>query len=303
MYLHLSSTGLTYELSTYVSNYWRGGSSMETSVFSITIRAQNFDRLVKYLQRLFKKETGTLYEPKVIKEQIVLLVQTMGDQVLDDDGEFLKRPHFAGFKELKRLLQAPLLKRWAKPKEEGVQIQLFEEKESEFNGFRTFSAERLKAMVLHLAYQGAIKGKNIYPTKLNKLLFYADFSYFYRRTKSMSGAEYIKLTHGPIYDGYQNLLTAFEKKRQIRVTRIKSRGKPAKVIREKTSYRPSKSPLSKEELRFLDWVIKTYGHLSTKELVALSHREMAYWDTHWRQPISYSYAKHLENLPPLDLLD
>ncbi|HRI04909.1 MAG TPA: Panacea domain-containing protein [Pyrinomonadaceae bacterium] len=272
---------------------------MKTGTFSHTMHAQRIDRVANLVQIFFKTERDAAYPTSVIKRHIENLVETRGECILDDDGELLMLGGSKAAEELERLLGAADLKAWAEPKAKAFQPGLFEEKASRFNGFRLFSPERINAMIVHLAY----KGNNLKPTRLNKLLFYSDFSYFRKRSLSISGAEYVALKHGPVFGNYDNEIRILEKKKEVRVKKITARGKPARIILPKKSYRPEKSILSKEEIGFLDWVVEKYDHLTTDELIAQSHREDAFWDSHFGELISYEYAESLVIAPPDSLLD
>ncbi len=257
------------------------------------------DSVAKELKKFYEVQKDVSYPIAEVREHLQFMVYTYGESVLENNGEVLMMPNRAEYQALREMLGGRRRRALADQPERSTQNELFVESENKYNGFAKFSPARLQAMVIHLAH----RGKKVFPTRLNKLLFYADFSYFALRGRSISGAEYTKLTHGPIFSGYQNLVNELERKRQIRVTRIKSKGKFAQAFRSKKTYSPSKSVLSSEELRFLDWVIATYDGLSTTELIAISHREMAYWNTHWKQPIDYHLAEHLEKKPPTELLD
>lgn len=269
-----------------------------TGTHSHHFSAERFDRIIKRVQLYFEEQTGTLYLFPTIKGHIITVVETHGERVLENDGEMLTLAGQPAADELRRHLEAPMLKAWAAADEIRDNVLPFDT-EDQYNGGRIFSPDRFGAMVVHFAY----RAQNLFPTKLNKLLFYADFSYYQLRQKSMSGSEYLKNEFGPAVEPLKKLLAGLANKKQITLRPVNSKGKPATVIVAKKSYRPGKSILSKEELRFLDWVIQTYGPLTTTELVALSHREMAYWETHWKQPIDYKFANDLETLPPKSLLE
>ena len=67
------------------------------------------------------------------------------------------------------------------------------EKTSTLNGYRRFSTLRLWNMVIFFA-----ENSQPFKTKLNKLLFYADFAAFRDSGRSISGAVYRAIQHGPV---------------------------------------------------------------------------------------------------------
>lgn len=275
---------------------------METNRFSINVSAHNVDRVVRNVHAFLTHEREIECDESIVRTALVDWTELKSAGIWEQAEEVLTSPHHgAEISEFIRIVELRI-EESKKPKvylPNTEQPHLFDEKENSLNGFRPFSFDKLSAMIVHLSY----RGKNVMPTRLNKLLFYADFSYFHGRNQSISGTGYTKLTHGPIYDGYRNILRFLEKKRQIRIKQIKSKGQDAQIILPKKSYRPSKSILSKVERNLLDWIVQTYDHLSTPELIKMSHREMAYWDTNWRELIDYKYSKNLEYVPPPYLFD
>ncbi len=257
------------------------------------------DSAAKAVKKFYKLEKDVSYPIDVVRDYVDLMVYKYGESVLEDNGSVLMMQGRPEYDDLRQGLETPRQKLLAQQSEKVDQQELFVESESKTNGFVKFNPVRLEAMVVHLAY----RAKNVFPTRLNKLMFYADFSHFALVGRSVSGAEYTKLTHGPIFSGYRHMLKQLERKRQIRSNRFRSKGKWAQIIRAKKTYEPRKSILSPEEIRLLDWVVENYDSLDTREIILRSHREMAYWDTHWRQPIDYHLAEFLENKPPKELLD
>lgn len=272
---------------------------METLSFSDQTRVHCIDRITKRVQIFFKSEKDSSYSKSLIRKHIVYLIETKGEIVLDNDGELLMLSGHRIADELQRLLEEQTLKAWAEPEIKIYQPGLFEEKESVFNGYRKYSPQKMDAMIVHLAF----KGHNLNPTKLNKLLFFSDFSNFRKRNKSISGTEYVALKYGPVYMNYDHEIRILEKKGEVRIKTISSKGNPARIILAKKDYIPEKSILTKEELRILDWVVSEYDKKSTEELVLTSHREDAFWDSHFGEIISYEHARTLLIEPPDSLLD
>lgn len=165
-----------------------------------------------------------------------------------------------------------------------------------FNGNRPFSPVRLAAM---MGYLGT-KGKQLYKTKLNKLLFYADLTGYYLTGRGISGARYVHLPYGPVPDTYENVLSLAEAADNIRVTEMPDVGAGARLI--SAGVKPFSDELSENDKRILDWVADTYGDLTASEITEVSHKEMAYKNTRPGESIAYRYADFLHTLPPKDLL-
>ena len=164
-----------------------------------------------------------------------------------------------------------------------------------FAGNRVFSADRMAAMMGYLAG----KGVELYKTKLNKLLFYADLTGFYLTGRGLSGAQYVNLPYGPVPDKFEEMIDF-----AVSAGFVKSVGIPGKeptVRLIKPGVRPL-DMLDDSDRRILDWVADAYGSLSTSEITALSHGEKAYTDTRAGERIAYAYAQFLKTLPSRDLI-
>lgn len=109
-------------------------------------------------------------------------------------------------------------------------------------------------------------------TKLNKILFYADF-YFYRRIgKPITGAEYIKQEFGPTPKRLLPVRKQLEGKKEAAVQRVHFLGKEQQrliALRD-----PDLSLFSGEEIALLDQVIEFLWAKTAKEVSELSHNRI-----------------------------
>ncbi len=164
-----------------------------------------------------------------------------------------------------------------------------------FSGNRMLSADRLAAMMGHFAG----KGIELYKTKLNKLLFYADLTGFYLTGRGLSGAQYVNLPYGPVPDRFEDMI-----EHAVKLGAIEAVGMPEKDLSIRV-IKPGAEildVLNDADRRVLDWVVENYGNLSTSAITDLSHEEKAYKDTRPGERIAYAYAQFLKTLPPKELL-
>lgn len=216
------------------------------------------------------------------------------DLVLEEVTEILTRPGSDEALEFGRMLQrveSPAMDVAA----ETVQVKA-DELHPMFSGVRALSADRLAAMMRHFAASGI----ELYKTKLNKLLFYADMSAFYLTGRGMSGAQYVNLPYGPVPDRFEDMID-----HGVRIGAIESASVPDKdpSVRVIKPGADALDVLDASDIRILDWVVETYGGLSTTAITDLSHEEKAYKNTRGGERIAYAYASYLKTLPPNDLLE
>ena len=120
-----------------------------------------------------------------------------------------------------------------------------------------------------------LAGNGIFPTKLNKMMFYADFLHFKRHGISISGLRYQAVHYGPvpvhyntIYDYVPGLIHRTEFVGDHEAT-VLSAEKGADV-----------SVFSDNEIATLQVVNEKLSPLTTSEIIELSHREDA-WLEHY----------------------
>ncbi len=156
-------------------------------------------------------------------------------------------------------------------------------------GYKPFSVEGLTAMVLGFAVQGG----GLFKTKLNKLLFYADFLHFKRQTVSISGATYAHLPYGPAPDQYQAYLGWLENEGVIEIQEVELQaGNTGERIIAREE--PDWSVLPESAKCVLQAVYEHFKDMSSMEISDLSHEEDGYRETKLGEPISYEYADKLK---------
>jgi hypothetical protein len=156
----------------------------------------------------------------------------------------------------------------------------------EYTGFCTFDEDKFSEMVVYFAgLSGAFR------TKLNKLLFYADFLNFKQSAVSISGAPYLAFQRGPVPQHYDWMTEELEQRGDVQTMEWASGEKSGEII---TALRSADtSAFSESEMRVLEFVRARFLHATSKELTHLSHSEVAYSETALRQMISYRWAEKL----------
>jgi transcriptional regulator with XRE-family HTH domain len=141
---------------------------------------------------------------------------------------------------------------------------------STFNDSQS-SLEKYKQMILNAIQFGAdeIDGK-ITKTKLAKLVYLADFTWYYDHLTPMSGMSYRKLPRGPVPDIYFRALDELEEDGTI--TR-EEKGRNILLKLAETGSAPA-NRLTKEELTEISKIAKTWQGKQTQEIVDFTHSQL-----------------------------
>lgn len=127
---------------------------------------------------------------------------------------------------------------------------------------------KYKNMLLYMLSCGADNDGKITKTKLAKLLYLADFSWFHRHLESMSGLTYRRIKYGPVPDQYFRALEELIEENQITM----SSGNAHMISAvEKT---PPTRNLSKDEQALIKLVCKKWKGKNTQDIVDFTHSQL-----------------------------
>jgi putative zinc finger/helix-turn-helix YgiT family protein len=156
----------------------------------------------------------------------------------------------------------------------------------EFTGNRGFNVWRAAALVSVLARAGEFK------TKLNKLLFYADFAAFREQRSSISGFRYARIAYGPVPSNYEGIYAAMELMEVIQVEPRENKGYAGEVITS-TQAMPT-DMLSPKELHIAERVREHFSGWTATRTKNFSHRERAWKEVGSGDLIPYEFANSLQ---------
>lgn len=264
---------------------------MSTDDLSTAGLSAKVHAIVGKVQQTLRRETGEDHDPRLIEDSITACVVSALGRFEENMLEIFTTPGRREYDELLSVIERNRATAMAAVEvEEMAYIAQEHRDESIFNGHRPFSKAKMAAMIEHLTS----KANNVYKTSLNKLLFYSDLTMFYLSGHGISGAMYANRPYGPVSASAEPLLNELVGAERIKVNErtktLASSAEPADV-------------LSPAEQKVLEWVARTYGHMSASEISDHSHREMAYKYTDANEPIAYAYGKFFKHLPPKGLLD
>ena len=156
-----------------------------------------------------------------------------------------------------------------------------------FSGYLQFDVNKFFQMMKFFC-----NGKQVFKTKLNKLLFFADFKHFKDTGASISGARYAHGTYGPVPDQYDTWFAAASQwSKEISVGE--------KVFHDYvgefyTSDQPKWSIFSPSESETLNKVENFFKEFNAKQISDFSHKEKVYRETLEGEIMSYEYAEYLQ---------
>lgn len=155
-----------------------------------------------------------------------------------------------------------------------------------WSGNRAFDVWRTSALVSILARCGEFK------TKLNKLLFYADFCAFRQLRTSISGLRYARIDYGPVPTGYETIYASLNVMNVVDVEPREVSGYSGEVIKSK-----SDAPidvLSAQEIQIAERVRDFFDQWTATKTKNFSHRELAWKEVNNGDLIPYAYAEKLQ---------
>ncbi len=162
-----------------------------------------------------------------------------------------------------------------------------------YSGYRNPNFEKFTEMVVYFSEK-----LSPFKTKMNKLLFYADFLMFKQSCFSMSGVRYKAIDMGPVPNNFQSIFEYLANNDEIEIyTTAFPQGYTGEQFKAKTDRSFKPDLFSKDELSVLEHVAMVFKSTSTHDIVTLSHLEEA-WKNNVKDKscISYEYAFDLNQI-------
>lgn len=163
------------------------------------------------------------------------------------------------------------------------------EEQDAYGGWVPMRLAKLREMMLFYA-----ELPGMYETKLNKLLFYADFGHFKEHGVSISGSPYLAFQHGPVPQHYTWIEADLIEGGDLLMEEVFfPDGDSGTVL--KSTREPDLALFSAEEIATLRRVAEHLGRHTSRKLRDLSHEERAWQDTRPGEMISYECAAELRH--------
>ena len=145
------------------------------------------------------------------------------------------------------------------------------------------STEKYKQIILNSLKYGADADGKITKTKLAKLVYLADFIWYYFNQAPMSGMTYRKLPRGPVADVYFRVLDELEEDGTI----IREQKGKAILFSLVEKNAPT-GRLSKDELDFIEKIGKAWQCKPTDDIVNFTHDQLPWQICREGEVIPYS---------------
>ena len=157
--------------------------------------------------------------------------------------------------------------------------------ESLETGMRAFDPDRLREVVAYLAAHV----RDLYRTKLNKILFYLDFASYRDTGRGFTGLRYAKADFGPVPDQYELMMGALVDGAALA---LREQGEGQVVVARRGADLSSFTP---DEVARLDAVCAFANTFETASALSeFSHQEPGWCETPTGSLIPYAYAEGLQ---------
>lgn len=156
----------------------------------------------------------------------------------------------------------------------------------EYRGFKRFDIAKFRNSVLFFCEEGVVK------TKLNKLLFYADFLHFKDYTLSITGAQYARVPFGPAPNNYNLYYETLVRDSSVEMKEVECGPYSGDSYRARAE--PNLNIFAPSELRILASVKECFKDWNANQMSKISHEEKGYKETQTGKRISYLYAQNLQ---------
>lgn len=162
-----------------------------------------------------------------------------------------------------------------------------------YSGYRNPNFEKFTEMVVYFSDK-----LSPFKTKMNKLLFYADFLMFKQSCFSISGIRYKAIDMGPVPNNFQSIYEYLTNQEEIDIHTIEfSNGYTGEQFKSRKERKFNAGMFSESELNTLEKVALAFKETSTTDMVKLSHLEEAWKNNETgKSLISYEYAFELNQI-------
>lgn len=132
--------------------------------------------------------------------------------------------------------------------------------------------EKYREMLIEAVRSSTKNGKSVPKTKLAKLLYLADFAWFYENLEPMSGMKYRRLTYGPVPDQYFRIVDELYLDGKIRIDLQSGGAQLISLTRTGEMIRPQH--LRSAELSLIRKITDKWLKSTSDEIVDFTHAQL-----------------------------
>jgi len=157
-------------------------------------------------------------------------------------------------------------------------------------GYRTPSFQKISEMVVYFTEK-----LQPWKTKMNKLLFYADFSMYQQTGFSISGTQYRAIQMGPVPNNFNSIFEYLANKDEIDINSTSfSNGGIGEQFTPNPKRKFNANLFTEKELSVLATITEKFRATSTSDIIEISHKEKAWLDNQASgNLIDYTYSFEL----------
>lgn len=133
--------------------------------------------------------------------------------------------------------------------------------------------EKYKQMILAYLKTSLSEDGKVPKTKLAKLLYLADFAWYYQKLESMSNMQYLHRTYGPVPDPYFRALDELEESGKITIDR---KDNAILVSLGAGAVHQNLNLLDAEEVDLINRIAVKWKDKKTQEIVGFTHEQLPY---------------------------
>lgn len=162
-----------------------------------------------------------------------------------------------------------------------------------YSGYKTPNFDKFSEMVIFFAER-----MEPFKTKLNKLLFFADFLMFKQSCFSISGVRYKAIQLGPVPNNFNSIYEYLANNQIIDINYTNyPNGYSGEQFKAKKERPFDETKFTEAELQLLEEVSQRFKEVSTTEIIEISHLEEAWkQNQNDKKVISYRFAFELTQI-------
>ncbi len=154
---------------------------------------------------------------------------------------------------------------------------------------------KYKQMLLAFLREALKSDKIIKKTKMAKLLYLADFAWYYTHLESMSGMSYRKIEFGPVPDAYFSIIEEMEHTGELSITQVvKEDYHMYELAQTRVGAAKTLDLLRPEESALISAVWKKWKNANTPEIVGFTHNQLPYLLCRANEIIPYELITQVE---------